>query len=122
HDRSLRDAALPREAAAQAMDRVLATFLLALVAGCSSSAPTRLVAGAAIFGGASSDQAWVAVLTRTRRLETGAHVGALEVVPTRGGTPLVLDDASNGGLWNRGTTLWYQGGVTVVSEGTPPSD
>jgi hypothetical protein len=104
------------------MDRVLATLLLALVGGCSSSAPARLVAGAAIFGGASSDQASVAVLTRTRRLMTGAHVGALEVVPTKGGAPVQLDPASNGGLFNRGTTLWYLGGVTVVSEGTPPSD
>ncbi|MGZ3407869.1 MAG: hypothetical protein ACXVAN_15570, partial [Polyangia bacterium] len=95
---------------------------LALAAGCSSSAPTRVVAGAAVLSGVSSDQAWVAVLTRTRRLETGGHVGALEVVPTRGGTPLALDPSSNGGVFNRGTTLWYQGGVTVVSEGTPPSD
>jgi hypothetical protein len=102
------------------MDRVLATLALALVAGCSSSGPTRLVAGAALFGGVSIDQQWVAVLTRTRRLGTGGHVGVLEVVPTRGVTPLTLDGSSNGGLFNRGTTLWYQGGVTVVSEGTPP--
>ena len=104
------------------MDRVLATALLAFVAGCSSAAPARLVAGAAIFGGVSFDQKWVAVLTRTTRLVTGGHVGVLEVVPTAGGTPLSLDEHSNGGVFDRGNTLWYQGGVTVVNEGTPPSE
>ncbi|MCU1280428.1 MAG: hypothetical protein JWM53_3974 [bacterium] len=104
------------------MDRVLATVALALVAGCSSSAPARLVAGAAIFGGVSFAQKWVAVMTRTSRLVTGGHHGVLEAVPTAGGTPLTLDEHSNGGVFNRGTTLWYQGGVTVVNEGTPPSE
>jgi hypothetical protein len=35
---------------------------------------------------------------------------------------MTLAARSTGGVFNRGTTLWYLGGVTVVSEGTPPSD
>ncbi|HEX8951957.1 MAG TPA: hypothetical protein VF945_08930, partial [Polyangia bacterium] len=105
------------------MDRVLALLVSSLVvAGCSSSAPKRLIGGDAVLAGVSIDQKWVTVLTGTTRLLTGAHVGTLEVVPTLGGPPTILDGRSSGGVFNRGTTLWYLGGVTVVSEGTPPSD
>ncbi len=104
------------------MDRVLALALAVLIAGCSSSAPKRLVGGDAVLSAVSVDQKWVAVLTGTTRLLTGAHLGTLEIVPSAGGPPTILDDHSSGGVFNRGTTLWYLGGVSVVSEGTPPSD
>lgn len=104
------------------MDRLLALAASLVIVGCSSSAPHRLVGGDAVLSAVSVDQKWVAVLTGTTRLGTGAHVGTLELVPASGGTPMTLDDHSSGGVFNRGATLWYLGGVTVVSEGTPPSD
>ncbi|HEX6838178.1 MAG TPA: hypothetical protein VF334_16490 [Polyangia bacterium] len=103
------------------MDRLLVAASI-LIVGCSSSAPHRLVGGDAVLSAVSVDQKWVAVLTGTTRLGTGAHVGTLQLAPASGGTPMTLDDRSSGGVFNRGTTLWYLGGVTVVSEGTPPSD
>lgn len=103
------------------MDRLLAVVLSIVIAGCSSSAPRRLVGGDVVLSSVSVDQKWVAVLAGASRLDTGAHVGTLELVPAAGGTPMVLDDQSAGGLFNRGTTLWYLGGVSVVSEGTSPS-
>ena len=105
------------------MDRVLAALLASIVvAGCSSSGPKRLVGGDAVLSAVSIDQKWIAVLTAPTRLPTGAHVGALEIVPASGTPPTLLDGRSSGGLFARGTTLWYLGGVSVVHEGTPPSD
>lgn len=101
------------------MDRLLVA--LVVVAGCSSSAP-REVVGGAILSGVSADQKSLAVLTGATRLGTGGHVGALEIVPGGGGAAMTLDAHSSGGVFNRGTTLWYLGGVSVVSEGTPPFD
>jgi len=105
------------------MDRLLALFLLVL-AGCNPSPPKLLVGGGAILSAVSSDQQSIAVLTHAIRLPTGLHVGALEVAPGSGGTPLQLDGMSDGGVFNRGNTLWYLGGAHVVSEdaiaGTPP--
>jgi hypothetical protein len=104
------------------MDRVLALALAVAVVGCSGPAPQRLVGGDAVLAGVSVAQKWVAVLTGATRLATGAHVGALRLVPTGGGAAVTLDGRSSGGVFNRGTTLWYLGGVTVVSEGTPATD
>jgi len=104
------------------MDRLLVVAASVIVIGCGSPAPKRLVGGDAILSAVSFDQKWVAVLTGTTRLMTGAHVGQLEVVPMSGAPPTLLDTHSAGGVFNRGTTLWYLGGVNVVSEGTPPSD
>lgn len=104
------------------MDRLLAAALVAALVGCSSSAPKRLVGGDAVLSAVSYDQSWVAVLTGTTRLGTGAHLGQLEAVPTSGAPPKILDARSSGGVFNRGTTLWFIGGANVVSEGTPPSD
>jgi hypothetical protein len=103
------------------MDRLLVAASI-LIVGCSSPAPERLVGGDAVLSAVSADQKWVAVLTGATRLGTGAHVGTLELVPSSGGSAMTLDDHSSGGVFNRGTTLWYLGGVSVVSEGTPPSD
>jgi hypothetical protein len=104
------------------MDRLLAIAGALVIAGCSSPSPQRIVGGDAVLSAVSVDQKWVAVLTGATRLGTGAHVGTLEVVAASGGAPTTLDDHSSGGVFNRGTTLWYLGGVSVVSEGTPPSD
>ncbi len=105
------------------MDRLLAPLVsLLVIAGCSSSGPKRLVGPDAVLAAVSIDQKWVAVLTGTTRLLTGAHIGTLEVVPTSGAPPTILDAHSSGGVFNRGTALWFLGGVTVVSEGMPPSD
>jgi hypothetical protein len=102
------------------MDRVLAG-LFVVAAGCASPAPARLVGPDAVLSGVSFDQKWVAVLTGARRLGTGAHIGTLELVPAAGGAATVLGTRSSGGVFNRGTTLWYLADVDVVSEGTPPS-
>jgi hypothetical protein len=102
------------------MDRVLAVVALAAVAGCSSG-PKRLIGGAAVLSAVSVDQKWVAAVTPLRRLATGAHVGELEVAPATGGPPTLLDNHSVGGVFNRGTTLWYEGGVSVVSEDDAPA-
>ena len=109
------------------MDRLLAKLVVVttsfvFIGGCSSSAPKRLVGGDAVLSAVSSDQSLVAVLTGTTRLATGAHLGQLEVVPASGAPPTILDARSSGGVFNRGTTLWFTGGVNVVSEGMPPSD
>ena len=108
------------------MDRLLAKLVVAsafvVLSGCSSSAPKRLVGGDAVLSAVSSDQKWVAVLEGTTRLTSGVHIGQLQAVPTSGAPATILDARSSGGVFNRGTTLWFLGGVNVVSEGTPPSD
>ena len=105
------------------MDRVLATLLAsAALAGCAPAAPKRLVGGDVVLSSVSSDQQWVAALGSPTLLPTGAHVGALELVPASGAAPTPLDPSSSGGTFARGTALWYLGGVRVVTEGTPPSD
>jgi len=104
------------------MDRVLAIALAVAAAGCSSSAPKEVFGDAAVLSAVSTDQKWLALLTNATHLATGGHVGTLAVVPAGGGAPVTLDDRSSGGVFNRGTTLWYLGGVTVVSEGTPAVD
>ena len=65
------------------MDRLLAKLVAhsSLVFGCSSSAPKRLVGGDAVLSAVSSDQKWVAVLTRHdaarhRRAPRAARGGA----------------------------------------------
>jgi len=104
------------------MDRVLAAavFGVALAAGCTSTAPRQLVGGGAVLSSVSIDEAWVAVLTGAERLDTGAHLGALAVAPASGAAPTPLDGHSSGGTFNRGTTLWYLGGVQVVNEPDAP--
>ncbi len=101
------------------MDRLLAALAVAATVGCSSSGPTRFVAGTAVLSAVSSDQTYVAILANPTRLSTGAHVGQLEAVPTSGQLPTTLDPMSAGGVTARGNALWYLGGVTVVNEGSP---
>jgi hypothetical protein len=94
-------------------------LVMLAMAGCSDG-PSKLAGGGAVLVGVSYDQAWAAVLASPTRLSNGAHTGQLQVVPVSGGgDPVVLDGNSAGGLYNRGTVLWYLGGVTIVSEGTP---
>ncbi len=103
------------------MDRVLGFVALLLVAGCTAPQPTQLIGDGAVLSAVSVDQKWVAAILPLRRLVTGTHIGQLEVAPTAGGPPTLLDNRSAGGLFNRGTTLWYQGGVSVVSEDNLPA-
>jgi hypothetical protein len=94
-------------------------MLAAAMVGCSDG-QTRLASGNSVLVAVSYDQAWAAVLTDATRQSNGLHTGKLEVVPVEGGGAAVpLDDKSSGGLYNRGTALWYLGGVTIVNEGTP---
>jgi hypothetical protein len=94
-------------------------LMLAAMVGCSDG-QTRLASGSSVLVAVSYDQAWAAVLTDATRLSNGLHTGKLEVVPIAGGGASVpLDDNSSGGLYERGTALWYLGGVTIVNEGTP---
>lgn len=92
--------------------------VLLVASGCSSG-PSKVVGDAAVLTAVSSDQQWVAVLEGATRLSTGAHTGALEVTPVSGGAPVMLDNDSSGGVFARGTNLWFLGGVTVVDEGVP---
>jgi hypothetical protein len=108
------------------MDRVLnivgvrAGWLALVVAAGCSSASSKLVGGGAVLSAVANDQSWVAALASPTRLSTGVHLGKLEIVPvTGGGDPLILDERSAGGRFNRGTALWYLGSVSVVNEGTP---
>jgi hypothetical protein len=103
------------------MDRVLAIALAVAAAGCGPPSPKEVFGSAAVLSAVSTDQTWLALLTNTTRLATGAHVGTLAVVPAAGGAPKVLNEHSVGGVFNRGTTLWFLGNVSVVEEGTPPS-
>jgi hypothetical protein len=97
------------------MDRLLALVLL--VAGCAPAPPTLLAGGGAVLSTVAADQQYVAVLASSMTVP-GARIGALQAVPTAGGTPITLEPSSVGGTYNRGTTLWFLGSINVVTEGT----
>ena len=92
--------------------------LCALVGGCSSG-PKHVVGDGAVLSGVAADQRFVAVLAGTTRLSNGQRTGALEAAPVSGGKPVLLDPDSSGGLYARGSNLWFLGGITVVDEGSP---
>lgn len=92
--------------------------LLAAAGGCTSH-PTKLAGDGAVLTAVAADQQFAAVLTGTTRLSTGARTGVLEAVPVSGGERVMLDGNSSGGVYDRGSYLWFLGGVSVVSEGTP---
>lgn len=98
------------------MDRLLIALL---VAGCAPAAPKLLVGGGALLSAVAIDQSYVAVLAGAMATP-GARIGTLEVVPASGGTPFTLEPSAVGGTYNHGSTLWFLGGVNVVTEGMVP--